>query len=61
MILKFDLLQLLTITAANRGSLDIASTGEGQSLSLINIDPEWGGAAINDLTQTLRLWLDNIS
>lgn len=38
--LKETLLDILTITAANWGSLDIACTGEFQSLSAIYADPK---------------------
>lgn len=51
----------LTIAAANRGSLDTAGSGECQSLSLINLDPQRRATAIKDLAQALWLRPDHTS
>lgn len=51
--------KFLTTALADRRSLDIASRRESHSLSLINIDTERGAAAVDDLTQALRLRLND--
>lgn len=56
--LKGTSLDILTITAANWGSLDIACIGECQSLSVIYVNPK-RRAIINDLTEALWLGPNN--
>lgn len=50
---------MLTIAAADRRSLNIASSGQSQGLRLVDIHPKWRAATIQDLAQALWLWADN--
>lgn len=50
---------LLTIAAASRWSLNFASSSEGRSLSLVNVESHVGVTPIEDLTKAFWLLINH--